>query len=231
MSAAAHAALPAHPGGPGTHAVGRGGPTDRLPLRLAVDNAVVGEDDPDGTDPPPADRTPGPRMRLAPRVEQPAERPMAEPVLPGAAPLLGSPEALARDGRWRRDREVAGAGTSPPGAVGTVAGPLPDPTPLCCAMVQAAVEGLRGARPLAQLVRWVTPEVYEHLALRAELVLHSGMPTTPGRAGIRRIRVCRIGDGAAEAAVVVDDGPRVRAVAVRLEAHRGRWRATALEIG
>jgi hypothetical protein len=31
--------------------------------------------------------------------------------------------------------------------------------------------------------------------------------------------------------VVVHDGARVRGAAVRLEAHRGRWRATALEIG
>ena len=50
-------------------------------------------------------------------------------------------------------------------------------------------------------------------------------------ASIRRIRLCRLGEHAAEATVVVDDGPRVRAVAVRLEGHRGHWRATALEIG
>lgn len=233
MSAATHAAVPTHPGAPAGRGTGSGAPTSRLPLHLAVHNAVLtaeeanDADDLDRPDGAAADRPPGPRVRLAPRVEPPAERPTAQPSLPGAAPLLGSPEALARSGRLGRAPEVTGADA----IEAAPAGPLPDPTPLCCAMVQAAVEGLRGARPLAQLVRWVTPEVYEQLALRAELVLHAGVPTTLGRAGIRRIRVCRIGDGAAEAAVVVDDGPRVRAVAVRLEAHRGRWRATALEIG
>jgi hypothetical protein len=97
-------------------------------------------------------------------------------------------------------------------------------------MVQAAVEGLRGVRPLAQLTRWVTPEVYELLQLRAELVQRAGQPVA-ARAGIRRIRLFRIGDAVAEASVVVDDGPRVRAVAVRMEGHRGRWRAVAMEIG
>jgi len=109
---------------------------------------------------------------------------------------------------------------------------LPDPTPLCCAVVQAAVEALRGTRPLAQLARWVSPEIYEQLAVRSELTQRVlGRTDAPQRAAIRRIRLCRLGQQAAEATVVVDDGPRVRAVAVRLEGHRGQWRATALEIG
>ena len=66
--------------------------------------------------------------------------------------------------------------------------------------------------------------------LRAELVQRAGQPVA-ARAGIRRIRLFRIGDAIAEASVVVDDGPRVRAVAVRMEGHRGRWRAVAMEIG
>ena len=99
-------------------------------------------------------------------------------------------------------------------------------------MVQAAVEALRGTRPLAQLARWVSPEIYEQLAMRSELTQRVlGRTDVPHRAAIRRIRLCRLGQQAAEATVVVDDGPRVRAVAVRLEGHRGQWRATALEIG
>lgn len=99
-------------------------------------------------------------------------------------------------------------------------------------MVQAAVEALRGARPLAQLARWVSPEIYEELAMRSELTQRvRGRADIAHRAGIRRIRLCRLGGNAAEATVVVNDGPRVRAVAVRLEGHRGQWRATALVIG
>ena len=48
---------------------------------------------------------------------------------------------------------------------------------------------------------------------------------------IRRARVCRLGTHVLEAAVIADDGARVRAVALRLEGHRGAWRVTALEIG
>ena len=48
---------------------------------------------------------------------------------------------------------------------------------------------------------------------------------------IRRARACRVDAHVLEASLVADDGVRVRAVALRLEAHRGAWRVTALEIG
>ena len=35
----------------------------------------------------------------------------------------------------------------------------------------------------------------------------------------------------AEASVALHDGSRVRAAALRLEAHRGSWRVTVLQIG
>lgn len=104
---------------------------------------------------------------------------------------------------------------------------LADPTPLCGAVVVAAIEALRCSRPLAQLARWVSPEVYEALARAV-----SPAPLTPGRrAVVRRVRVCLVGPGVAEGTVVVHDGARVRAAAVRFEAHRGSWRATVLQIG
>jgi hypothetical protein len=161
-------------------------------------------------------------VRLVPLTEPPAQPLRATTPAHTMPPVLGTLEArrLARPPRT----------TYPGPEAQTSTGPLPDPTPLCCAMVQAAVEGLRGVRPLAQLTRWVSPEVYELLQLRAELVQRAGHPAA-SHAGIRRIRLFRIGDDVAEASVVVDDGPRVRAVAVRLEGHRGRWRAVVMEIG
>jgi hypothetical protein len=168
----------------------------------------------------PSPSTP-PRVRLVPRTELPAWLPVATTPVHVVPPVLGTAQAVGRP------RPVPGTRPAGPGPGPT---PLPDPTPLCCAMVQAAVEGLRGVRPLAQLTRWVSPEVYEALQLRAELVQRAGRAPS-ARAGIRRIRLFRLGEEAAEASVVVDDGPRVRAVAIRLEAHRGRWRAVALEIG
>ena len=229
-AAAARAPMPA-PGHGTVAAWPRVGAGDHRPvLHLAQDDVaparhgVEPETDADLE----SDHAQGPRALLAPRVERPADRLPALAPLAGPPPSLGSPEGRARHAQRAGavgSTRPAGEPAPPPDAA------LPDPTQLCCAVVQAAVEGLRGARPLAQLVRWVSPEVYEELTLRAELVLVAGVPTPTGRAGIRRIRVCRIGARAAEATVIVDDGPRVRAVAVRLEAHRGRWRATALQIG
>lgn len=104
---------------------------------------------------------------------------------------------------------------------------LEDPTRLCGAVVMAAVEALASARPLVQLARWVSPEVYEALA-RAR---RPG--PTAGRRGVvvRSVRLCRVSPAVAEGTAVVHDGTRVRAAAVRFEVHRGSWRATVLQIG
>jgi hypothetical protein len=113
--------------------------------------------------------------------------------------------------------------------------PLPDPTAMCCSVVRAAVEVLRGDRGAAQLARWVTPVVLDQLAERARLVhdavaagrLPAARRGRPVR--VRRVRLERRGDSA-EATVVLDDDGRVRAAAVRLEARRGQWRVAVLEI-
>ncbi|PZR51538.1 energy transducer TonB [Xylanimonas oleitrophica] len=115
------------------------------------------------------------------------------------------------------------------------AAPLPDPTAMCCAVVRAAAEVLRGDRPAAQLTRWVTPVVLDQLTERARLVREAPASTTAQPAGrrpvqVRRVRLERHGESA-EATVVLDDGGRVRAAAVRLEARRGQWRVAVLELG
>lgn len=105
---------------------------------------------------------------------------------------------------------------------------LPDPRGFAGPLVLAAQEALVGARPLAQLVRWVTPEVYQRLADALPLTR-----TTASRARGRviSVRATPVSPTAAEATVVLHDGTRVRAAAVRVEEHRGRWRATVLDIG
>ena len=236
MSAAAPAPLPRpgpYPQETEDHApegVGPGRPTLALAGRPRPD-AHAADDPPTtaargsrgaGTEAPQDARL---RVRLVPRVEPPAAPLRAVTPAHERPPVLGSPEALARS------RPVVRGPYAAVGAAPAPDGPLPDPTRMCCDLVQAAVEGLRGVRPLAQLVRWVSPDVYDRLALRAQLVQGAPAAPSPARAGIRRVRVFRIGDAVAEATVVVEDGPRVRAVAVRVEGHRGRWRATALEIG
>jgi hypothetical protein len=220
VSAAPEAAVPP-PHGASCRSGGPDGGRSRPALTVAPPLRAQDGGAPGAPGGPPTPRAARPvTVRLAPTLEPPARTVRATTPAHTVPPVLGSPEA-------RRRLDVT---SRPFGGPAAALGPMPDPTPLCCAMVQAAVEGLRGVRPLAQLTRWVTPEVYEHLQIRAELVQRAGRPVA-ARAGIRRIRLFRIGDDVAEASVVVDDGPRVRAVAIRLEGHRGRWRAVVLEIG
>lgn len=115
----------------------------------------------------------------------------------------------------------------------------------------AAVEVLAGNRPLAQLARWLTPEVYDGLARRAvltapgtrvldaaagvrDLAAGSTDPVPAGaarRPSVRRVRVHRVDEHTVESSVVVAHADRVRAVAVRLTRSTGRWRASALVVG
>ncbi|MCV2394138.1 Rv3235 family protein [Actinotalea sp. M2MS4P-6] len=113
-----------------------------------------------------------------------------------------------------------------PGAQAPSTAPA-DPTPLAGAVVLAAVEALSGSRPLVQLTRWVTPQVYEQLSARAPLQ----PPRHRRRATVRSTRVARLSPRVAEATVVLHDGERVRAAAARLEVHRRAWRVTVLQIG
>lgn len=112
--------------------------------------------------------------------------------------------------------------------------PLPDgdPATVARAVALASLEVLAGRRSVAQLARWLTPGVYESLQVRAGLTQRVLGTTGGGRPpAIRRSRACRVDSHVLEASLVADDGVRVRAVALRLEGHRGSWRVTALEIG
>lgn len=143
--------------------------------------------------------------------------PVADPSPGRPAEALGPTVAI---------RSVLSPVTSAGWPVAAAAEPEPaprpvDPAPLCGAVVLAAIEALSCVRPLAQLARWVTPEVYEALA-RA---VGPAPAATRRRAVVRRVLVCPVGT------VVVHDGTRVRAAAVRVEERRGSWRATVLQIG
>ncbi|WP_421740959.1 Rv3235 family protein [Cellulomonas sp.] len=126
-----------------------------------------------------------------------------------------------------RDRSFVAEADDEPGPA-----PEGDPTVVARAIALAALEVLAGGRSVAQLARWLTPGVYETLQVRAGLtqrVLGTDRVVRPP--SIRRARSCRVGAHAMEATIVADHGSRVRAVALRLEGHRGSWRVTALEIG
>ncbi|MCC9203608.1 Rv3235 family protein [Arthrobacter sp. zg-Y769] len=112
---------------------------------------------------------------------------------------------------------------------------------ICQSVALAALEVLGGVRPLQQMARWLDPENYERLQLRANLV--RGLQQAPqGRSTpdpqllhrgvrIRSCRLCPVSEGVYEAAVVAQEHERARAVALRVQLRRGLWKVTALEIG
>jgi len=100
---------------------------------------------------------------------------------------------------------------------------------------QAAVEIVGGDRPVSQLLRWTTREVYDDLTRRAQLVARAG-GHRPGEAQVQPVRPvvagvhsCFVGADVAEVSVHVRYGRRSRALAARFVQLDGRWQCNALE--
>lgn len=113
--------------------------------------------------------------------------------------------------------------------------PLPDGVvPLdrfVASIVCQVIEVLCGNRPVRQLQTWFTPSVFEALDRRASLARRvCGAPERRPAPRVKRVRVQMAKPRAGEIAVVVHDGLRIRAAAVRAELRRGRWHVVALDI-
>ena len=109
----------------------------------------------------------------------------------------------------------------------------PDVARWAAMVVQAAVEVMAGDRPLTQMARWTTTEVYEQLQWRRRSTT-SRPPadaTVLRRAVVSSVHVCQPDDDVAEACATVRVGDRASAVALRLEADRDAWRCTAIALG
>lgn len=157
--------------------------------------------------------------------------PSGLPAAPRPAPtlrLVPDPQALP----WRRaaaaDRDADDFGPQP-----TCRAELPEPRHWAGRFVQALVEVLAGDRPLPQLVRWTSTEVYEDVAalLPPSNRRAGGAAEADTRAAVRSVHLTEPADGVAEVAATVRRGRRSTAVALRLEGLDGRWQCTALEVG
>lgn len=101
--------------------------------------------------------------------------------------------------------------------------------------VQAAVEIVGGDRPVSQLVRWTTRDVYADLHRRALLVARAGghqpglARVQPVRPRVQSVHACFVTDTVVECGVHVRHGERSRAVAARFERADQRWICTALD--
>ena len=155
-----------------------------------------------------------PVIRLRPRPDQaPAPVPADAAGAAAEAPVPAAPA-----GETDQDRRVAGTARS---------------------IAQACMEAIGGSRPVQQLARWLDPDCYDKLVHRAALAQERRARRAAGRsplrplpgAVVRRVRMCRINADIYEAALVVVEPHRARAVALRLERRRGLWKVTALEIG
>ncbi len=109
----------------------------------------------------------------------------------------------------------------------------PDPRITATRIALHSIEVLTGHRKPQHLQNWLTREVFEKLVRRAGLGLRlNGNIREPLPAPqCCRVFVCRPCSRVAQTSLVVHDGRRIRAVALRLEYRRGRWRGTALDIG
>ncbi|MFM1916826.1 MAG: hypothetical protein RJB01_341 [Actinomycetota bacterium] len=115
-----------------------------------------------------------------------------------------------------------------------LAGSMPDPKSWTAQIARAIYEVAHGERPPSQLHKWVTRPQVAKLAARGQSFRRH--PATKSRGStsrlrrIRGVRCCYVAPGLVEACAVIEGTTRSSAMALRLQAHRGRWIVTAVEM-
>ncbi len=111
---------------------------------------------------------------------------------------------------------------------------LPDPRAWVAQLACAVAEVSIGARPPGQLTRWVARDELARLARRGTFAArHPSMASTRGKPStrvVRAVRICPVAPGVIEASAVLVGSERAQAIALRIEAVRGRWLATVVEM-
>ena len=162
-----------------------------------------------------ADPAPLHGLRLLPA---PSSEPPYDDELPGGAPL----PLRAHDLRPRRPLRLV----PPPPAAPEEA--LPPVRPFATSLVQRLLEALAGVRPVAQLKRDTTMDVYDDLE-RMVTVRPRATGARPDGRSLRSVHVQEQPGGIAEVFATVRRGERYGAIAFRLEHTDGRWCCTAVE--
>lgn len=104
---------------------------------------------------------------------------------------------------------------------------LPSARPFAHALVQRLLEVMAGLRPLSQLQRDTSFELFEELERVLGARPRAAGPR-PSTRDVRSVHVQTRDDGVAEVSATVRRGGRVCALALRLEGVSGAWRCTAL---
>jgi Family of unknown function (DUF6459) len=108
---------------------------------------------------------------------------------------------------------------------------LPDPALWGRRLLIGIIETAGGRRPLQQLAALLSHSVAHGLGADFERAAQLRRPHWTHAATVRSVRACEPAEGVAELCATVQVGARVRAVALRLEAHDDRWRCTKLQLG
>ena len=146
--------------------------------------------------------------------------------LPSGTPAAPQPPVLRLVDRSSEAEDEADASEFGPQPTNSEA--LPAARAWAGRVVQAIVEVLGGVRPVGQLVRWTSAEVYDEITA---LVVPASPGPASSRGVVRSLHVAEPADGVAEVCALVRRGARSTAVALRLEGRDGRWQCTALELG
>ena len=109
-----------------------------------------------------------------------------------------------------------------------------DPAQLVAHLALCVTEIIAGVRAPEQIGRWVSEPVYSHVLRRMVLASRArtvkGQPARRPRLHLGKPRLTPVNDTTVEGVVIVHQRSRARAVAIRLERHRDRWRATSLSM-
>ena len=148
--------------------------------------------------------------------------------------LADGPRQLTLPLSWHVAPGVPAHPAVPVDIVDSPGDPMPDPVAWTAQITRAIVEVAHGERPPAQLTRWVAKSQLSLLAARGRSFARHPAARSQGSTSrlrrIRGVRCCRVAPGIVEASAVVVGAQRSSAVAIRLQAYRGRWVVTAVEM-
>lgn len=180
-----------------------------------------------------------PRIRLlpVPQYEPPYDDELpvdSVPLVEGSLPLPFDRPSAGRLQLVTADHEQARRDPFAPER--TPRAQLPDPRAWGGRLAQALAEVIDGTRPIGQLLRFVSEDVFEEIEARCHRsAAHARRGATTGRlerrprTAVRSVHVCEPDDGIAELSATVRRGGRVTALALRIEGFDGRWLCTALQ--
>ena len=133
-------------------------------------------------------------------------------------------EVCTPQDRTRDDGQWDPTPQGPASARRTARRQLPPPAQVAKEIALALFEVEAGYRSAAQLERVCTPELWDRL--ERQVRRHGGPP--PSGRKLIRVHYQELTPGVANTVAVVERGPRVQPVAMRLDARNGRWLVTEL---